>query len=109
MKIAEAMKLLEGITYKPDVELMFFWMPGGGLSLQITGDTFDASDPNKHINVRGGQSLTAYDLENFLDREGLLDWVRSTVRGFESHEIDEWLKIGGEHIRDPHPGLAEAS
>lgn len=31
-------------------------------------------------------------------------WFRDCVRALELHEMDEWLKIDGEMIYDPHSG-----
>jgi hypothetical protein len=40
-------------------------------------------------------------------RKVFADIVRARVRELVLHEIDEWLRIGGELVTDPHPELRQ--
>lgn len=37
-----------------------------------------------------------------LDQRRFLDWMRCFLREAENHELDEWFKIDGHIINDPH-------
>lgn len=32
----------------------------------------------------------------------LAHWIRRTIQKFELHEVDEWLRIDGERVFNPH-------
>jgi len=46
--------------------------------------------------------------EAFMDRDHFLMIVEHAIRDAEMHEVDEWLKYDGKHIRDPHPVVNNA-
>lgn len=39
----------------------------------------------------------------------VLEWVRTQVISSISHEVDEWLRVDGHPVRDPHPENARYS
>jgi hypothetical protein len=40
--------------------------------------------------------------------EDILWWAREVCRAAALHEVDEWLKLDGKHVTNPHPELTWA-
>lgn len=49
------------------------------------------------------RSIHLHDLERMKDEDILTYYISGTIRELELHEMDEWLKFDGAHVRDPHP------
>lgn len=48
-------------------------------------------------------------IRNFdrMDEEHLLAFIRHTILGLETHEMDEWFAHAGRRVMDPHTGQPE--
>lgn len=72
----------------------------------ISHSVRDIDDPfaRGELPVIGTYEITAHalDLMTFVD---FCKWVRGIVIEFEIHEIDEWLRIDGKFVYDPHPSM----
>lgn len=99
------------LTYKPGVRFeVATFNDGAEVKLTIA---FDTADPNGGpFSGRFSRSWHAelFDLRKQQpDDAEILRMVREHVRAFEEHEMDEFLKIDGKHVRDPHPELRSPS
>jgi hypothetical protein len=62
----------------------------------------DSEDPTKTFNVaRNAFSLGAAKR----DRDLILKDVNAATEALALHEVKEWLRYGGVHIRSPHEGV----
>jgi hypothetical protein len=57
------------------------------------------------IRIQQGATLNMRDLARMRE-EDLLTRVRRVMYELSNHEIDEWLKLDGAPLRDPHPEQA---
>lgn len=63
-------------------------------------------EPDRHLSperpvIRVAGTKIVPDLE---DEDALWQWLRLTLRELEMHELDEWFKVDGELLWDPHQG-----
>lgn len=96
----ELRRFLSRITYKP----------GYRLNLEIDGITFLirlvlVTAPLR--DVQGGADITlrysqTYDPNLFLDEYMARRIVGEFLLGWEIHERDEWFKLDGKQVRNPH-------
>lgn len=87
-------------TYKPNVELKPRAMDGE-LFLWLVVSTPDSNDPGKVINVTHNNSITKEHFSR-MGFEEFTTWIRSCVRTMEAHEMDEFLRVDGRMIKNPH-------
>lgn len=69
--------------------------PGGAFNIS----PFGPDDPRRIplIPVTATFMLEAYHGESYAK-----SWLRSALRQLEDHELDEWLRLDGELMNDPH-------
>lgn len=96
----------EWVTYKPDVHLHAYPtvdrpLEHQGVVLQMYRDAFDSRDPTRTTRIVSQELVAGFELER-MTREMLLDRVRQFIHRHEMHEADEWLKLDGEVLYDPH-------
>lgn len=103
MSIAEAVAIVARLTYKP----------GWKLHAQIIKETDrmvfhagkvepDAEGVNSPSDVSYASVLTAEALAR-MDERGFLAWIFDVVSQRELHEVEEWLRLEGRPLREPHP------
>ena len=105
MDIATAQELVSKLTYKPGWDLQCYPQgpPAGGVVLRFGKDEIDsetldgAMKPLMFTSVIGGDELTAITRDIFLQR------VFDTLVLRELHEVEEWLRLEGVPLREPHP------
>lgn len=109
MEIDEALKLIERITYKPEVKVS----ADRSVLMDILHISFsrlalDSENPENTERkfVSSFHSVRADDLE-IMDQLELLARIRRFLLDFETHEMNEWLRFDGQRLVDPHPELAE--
>jgi hypothetical protein len=90
-------------TYKPGCRFVV-GQRYEGIDISLHAKVPDALNPKTVIPVHIWRTLDRWQCLRFTDAEVKFT-VQSLVREFELHEIDEWLKFDGEHVRDPHPEL----
>jgi hypothetical protein len=84
---------LKKITYKPGYE---FTADNYGGTILITVTTPYLK------NANGGNDVFISIRHEYCHSMPLSIAVRNLVRELELHEVDEWLKVDGKRIREPH-------
>ena len=107
MDKVDAAAILDRITYKPDTCIKWGF-EGSGLWINITHTVLDITSKDEMPCVVGGRhGLDQLDLCGMEERH-LIHWVRSQLERLAVHELDEWFKVDGIHVRDPHPEVTLA-
>lgn len=57
----------------------------------------------RQTEIAHHSSLSIFDLANMKDDQVITYFVTNAIRDMEMHEMDEWFKFDGFHVRDPHP------
>lgn len=101
MTCAEFQGLLSRITYKEGWSLTFWINPGDEVIFAVR------SSPTKDVDNIKGPLVRVSTFRNLgplaeLNNSSVLEWVRATIRDTELHELDEWLRLDGVKVRDPH-------
>lgn len=70
--------------------------------------TFTAGEPfrverDDLITIAGNFVLDSYVFEHHSDKF-LYDWLRHKISVMDQHEIDEWFRVDGQLLNDPHVG-----
>lgn len=105
MKPFEARELLKRVTYKPGVKLAFD--PGesfGIATLTITSMVQDVNEPSRTIPLTNRQALPPLE---YMDRDEFIFRIGDALMRFERHECDEWFRVDGKPVNDPHPESAQ--
>lgn len=102
MRTDEIEATLRRVSYKPGWRFTVDdRMHDDEVTIVLQHDTPDVNDPENIITVT---TLTRGLRETYSNEEILLRGVvPKLIRQMEYHEIDEWFKIDGKHVRDPHP------
>lgn len=58
----------------------------------------------RNMEIVNHTSLSVFDLSNLKDEQVVEYFITRAIREMELHEMDEWFKYDGTHVRDPHPG-----
>lgn len=92
--------LLERTTYKPGWK--FRTHPSGffATAVQIEAQVVSVEDPSK---VQPLFHTQGWDLRGDENDHELLGRLKAQIVAFETHEVDEWLKVDGLHVKEPHP------
>jgi hypothetical protein len=124
----EILSLLQRISYKPNFNITC--VPGSrelGVMLHITMYVPDSTHSHPPVEAReetryyrdAGRMVTLdrgyrQEICNLipvsggrcvppgLDQDGFLCWLRSVLLELETHELDEWFKIDGAAVNNPH-------
>jgi hypothetical protein len=109
-----AQAFLRGVTYKPGVTFSVEpanepGPPGfyGGFILRISGRVVDSTIAAGGLTIGLSTTLAGHSAERVLQsRQSFFAWLRQTLLfELEAHERDEWLKLDGKVLIDPHaPG-----
>lgn len=88
------------ISYKPRWRFEIVEAPHEAyVYLGLFFDADDAYKPGYWTVVQGATVLPPPALT---DRGAFFSWVRHQISAAENHEIDEWFKVSGVRVRDPH-------
>lgn len=103
---ADLCYFIEGhVTYKPGYRLSA-WVDGETLTLNMVASGMPDSTGTIRHNEGDTFSIAytrRYDARMLLDNEErLLTVLRGFFTGFEAHERDEWFKVDGKPVRNPH-------
>jgi hypothetical protein len=106
MTFAEVESFVARITYKPQSTLTV-WKNSScdGISLLFTKYVVDVADNSRVIPLVNSYSSTYLPR----DQEELIHMINTVVRTLELHEINEWLKLDGRCVVEPHPELKKES
>lgn len=76
--------------------------------LLITHMEPNAADPaGPKVTIGMTEPIPDYSFASLEDAE-IVRWIMTIVERAELHEVREWLKFDGHHVRDPHPELLNA-
>lgn len=92
--------VLRKITYKPGWKLSWELMRTYSVVLMISADIEDSFNPGQMGKIGFREPLPR--CQSIANRDHLLQLVRAVLGKIELHERDEWLKIDGIVIFDPH-------
>jgi len=93
-------ELLKHFTYRPGWR---FEVHRG--ILQVSAEVIDADDPDRIMAITFSQGIPSDVYKHF-------DWTRwlfEQVRAIEFHELQEFFRIDGRPVYEPHPELVGAS
>lgn len=93
-------EIISKLTYKPDskIELVMEDLIHGVYSIKITL-TVPCRDTLKPIAIVQSSRVDHRFLKSTMDVTG---WIRSQIGQMEMHERDEWIKLSGIRIYEPH-------
>lgn len=57
----------------------------------------------RETEIAHHRTIHSFDLEHMKDHQIVEYLIAGAIREMELHEMDEWFKFDGEHVRDPHP------
>lgn len=93
---------LRAVTYRPGVT---FSINGDALEIKVhTVDSRSPRDDLREIDVTHRTLLPALDLRlpEAQLRSEFLDFVRECTLAMERHESQEWFRVNGRMVVDPH-------
>jgi hypothetical protein len=108
MTPAEVVALIQRVTYKPGWKLRTTVEPavrGWGfpvVRVQLTYRAPASDGSGASVEFHGEASLSVDDRT---EPDRVLAWLTAFIQRSELHEMDEWLKVDGKHVRDPHPEM----
>lgn len=89
------------VSYKPGHKLSAWVGTSGMITLNMVAEGIvDATGSEPQINVAYTRSYNVAYLLGHPQR--LMTVIRGFFTGFEAHERDEWFKVDGKPVRDPH-------
>jgi hypothetical protein len=98
MTIDEFIALVSKITYKPGCKI-FAQREGDAVRLRI-----EATLPDSSLGTPRCFEFSQWLWPDWIGSEKeALHVVAGHVREFEMHEMDEWLKLDGARVKEPHP------
>lgn len=93
----EVLKFLERLKYKPGWSFHGRF-EAGYLVFRIIA-TVPCSDTKSLTNIAHQDMIKA----KFKDEGHLTQYVKARLRIAENHELDEWFRLDGERVTEPHP------
>lgn len=106
MMIQEAIEICDRLSYKPKARILAMRSRHdySYLEIMVSGLTEDALKPGivaepKLFHVLSKAAIAEMNQDQFLT------YVRKMLIDLETHEVDEWFKIDGFYVKDPHPEL----
>lgn len=96
------------MTYKPEWELLCYPQgePAGGVILRFGKDEIDCEvDDGSGSTIRPLMLTAALNAQQLgaMNEETFLQFAFDTVSQRELHEVEEWLRIDGKPLKEPHP------
>ena len=100
----EFASLINRLSYKPSSRIVVSYeITRDELSARFSMTVLDSGDKTNHVIPTVCHTIDPNWLKD-TDEEEVVDWVRSCWHALEIHEADEWLKLDGKAIFDPHHG-----
>lgn len=92
--------ILKSITYKPNIRFSIEPFPTNGFPrFKLIASVEDSRDRRQLITITLEQSITELFVSS---KDMFIQFVLHRIQQFERHEIDEWFKIDGKHLHEPH-------
>lgn len=110
MTFQEAESVIARITYKPNYFITLSYGMSVELILRIGHQSTDADNPSEPLPLPVyTYSLINEEMLADMNEIQFVRMIRDKIKTLEFHELDEWLKIDGMHVVDPHPELRSQS
>lgn len=93
--------LFARVTYKPGT-IIRVEAEKTGICVNIWIPTVDSNHPETPYMGRF-YMWASYDLIAQQTDDELIIWLMNNTACFETHETMEFFKVGGKHVRNPHP------
>lgn len=101
--------LLKKVTYKPGWEITADWdgYPYGRIDpftilLKVACPQPDTVT-GEMTTIHHQMAASVFTIEHMKDGDILSYLVARSIHQMEMHEMDEWFKFDGIHVKDPHP------
>lgn len=108
----EAARLCERLTYKPGyrVEISRVLHDDNHLGIQpvyvrVFAMVTDVNDHSRQSPLYNSEGHPWYWFEQATE-EQVVSLIRGQCRRLELHEVDEWLRLDGVCVTEPHPDLS---
>jgi len=99
MQAAEIIRIVNSITYKPGYRIVAEQLDIDVIRLTLLVEVPDSNDPSRNAHLKLIECFSPFACR---DRRLLFVIVRSLLERFEMHEMDEWLKVDGVRVTEPH-------
>lgn len=107
----EAVTLIGSLTYKPRWTIQAYSVPGAVVLRAGTRepDVYELQRTGRvvEIDVVLTESLPTSKLSD-MRQSDVLEWAFGVFERRELHEVEEWLRLGGQPLRAPHPGRGKS-
>jgi hypothetical protein len=105
MTFEELKKIMAKFTYKPGSRFQVRRGPERGLYfIEVSIYCQDVNAPHKLNFVTNQTPVFEVDLMDWTDAL-VIARVQNAVQSIEQHEIQEWLRLDGMFVSDPHPEI----
>lgn len=94
--------VLTRLTYRPGWRFETYEDPSGAVVLRFGCWEPNSEKPGEEIEVVYTDTRPRAEWQHWTERQ-LLTWIRDVVRTRLLHEMDEWLRLDGVPLREPHP------
>lgn len=102
MNIDEIESIVDRIDYKPGWALV---LRPDQRSLQISRVVPDSRDPGRDVKVGSVHPIPPVLTQGSLNPLSVISvvtWVKTEIRRCELHELDEFFRLDGQLVDDPH-------
>ena len=102
MNLRELQGLLKRLTYKSNMQITieeYHITPAYPYTLMVRLFTNDSTGKEGDVTILCTKPLNKYDV---ISEQPFIRAIRLALINVEIHELDEWLKLDGEMVNDPH-------
>jgi hypothetical protein len=106
-RVREALSVMEHLvsrlSYKPNTKLSVMECSGGSIVVRFFMCVPDIT--RRVSDGFGVNNMVAMEPEHILNQteDHLIHVIQAMIVQTEMHEVDEWLRVEGVPVRDPHP------
>lgn len=102
MRVSHFIQLIEQMTYKPAYTLSATRdLHRDYVEFRVSGRVPDVREPAKTIAVTSRELFHTNVIKSLKPNQAY-KLIRKAIYDFEHHEADEWLRVDGECLYDPH-------
>lgn len=90
------------------LRVTLMWEPDhDAADLRVTIMVNDRDEPRHKVPIHGRERINGEAISHHRDGDFLRYFVRDAILRSLEHEVDEWLKLDGKQVTDPHPELKQ--
>lgn len=105
MKVDEFFRLIHRITYKPGFQITAWHSElQPGINVRFSYLVDDVENPEVKTPLRMNNLISYKLLESFTE-EDAIEHMDMLLARIEQHERNEWFKVDGVCVTEPHPEL----